>query len=91
MEQQLHIRRMIVFGSRARGEADPDSDLDILVVVEEPETDEVFKFVSGCGFEAGLEAGIIINSVVVSRNDWENGPERSSLLALAIQAEGIPV
>jgi predicted nucleotidyltransferase len=29
-----HLRRMIVFGSRARGDAAPDSDLDIAVIVE---------------------------------------------------------
>jgi predicted nucleotidyltransferase len=28
--------RVSLFGSRARGEADPDSDYDLLVVVEEP-------------------------------------------------------
>lgn len=29
-----HIRRIIVFGSRARGDAEPDSDLDVAVLVD---------------------------------------------------------
>ena len=91
VEQKLHVHEMIVFGSRARGDADPESDLDILLVVEEPETNEVFEFVSGCGFDAGLEAGIVINSTVFSRDEWEHGPERFGLLVLAIKKEGIPV
>jgi predicted nucleotidyltransferase len=30
----FHPRRIVVFGSRARGEADPESDLDLLVEME---------------------------------------------------------
>ena len=29
-----HLRRIILFGSRARGDAKPDSDYDLLVVVD---------------------------------------------------------
>jgi predicted nucleotidyltransferase len=31
---QFHPRRIILFGSQARGEAGPDSDLDLLVEME---------------------------------------------------------
>ena len=32
--ERFHPRRVILFGSRARGEAQPDSDLDLFVEVE---------------------------------------------------------
>jgi predicted nucleotidyltransferase len=32
--QKFHPRRIILFGSRARGEAQPDSDYDVLVEME---------------------------------------------------------
>lgn len=32
--QQFHPRRIILFGSRARGEAQPDSDYDVLVEMD---------------------------------------------------------
>jgi predicted nucleotidyltransferase len=31
-----HIRRIILYGSRARGTASPDSDFDLLVVEDDP-------------------------------------------------------
>lgn len=31
----LHIRRMILYGSRARGDAEEDSDLDLVALVDE--------------------------------------------------------
>lgn len=34
--QHFHPRRIILFGSRARGEAKPDSDYDLLVEMETP-------------------------------------------------------
>ena len=34
--EALHPTRIIVFGSRARGDARPDSDLDLLVIYDGP-------------------------------------------------------
>jgi len=34
-----HLKKMILFGSRARGDNDPDSDYDIPVVLDEVTTE----------------------------------------------------
>jgi uncharacterized protein len=93
LDQRLTGYRLIVFGSRARGDADEESDLDVLVITEEPEKDELFLEISGCAWEASMELGaeVLINTVVASKEAWETGPERLSLLALAVQREGVPV
>jgi len=82
---------VIVFGSRARGEAGEESDLDVVVITREPETYELLMRVSGCAWEAGLGSGMIINSVVFSRAEWEHGRERDSVLVQTVKREGIPV
>lgn len=38
LKRRFHLRRLQVFGSVARGEAGPDSDLDLLVEFEGPAT-----------------------------------------------------
>ena len=88
LHKKLEVSELILFGSRARGDADPDSDLDVLVIVDDlsPELEE---YISDCAWEAGFQNGIVIVPVVFSRNEWENGPERSSLLAEAIKSEGV--
>ena len=43
-------QRVILFGSRARGEAARDSDIDLLVIVDDDTTAE--KLTSKCGYEA---------------------------------------
>ena len=90
IEHKVPLYKTIVFGSRARGDAQPDSDLDVLVLVEHV-TPALRKTISRCAWEVGFEAGVLIQTVVMSREEAEQGPEQSSLLMLAIKEEGIPV
>lgn len=91
ISQRLPLHQMVLFGSRARGDADPDSDFDVLVVLDSPADRSARETVSDCAWETGLEHGMVIVPIVVSRDEWERGPERYSLLAEAIRAEGVPV
>lgn len=91
LKQRLRTFDVIVFGSRARGEADADSDLDVLVLSEEPENANLRTFVSDCAWEAGLGSGVVIASVLMGQEEWRNGLESDSLLALAVRREGILV
>jgi len=83
--------QVLLFGSRARGDADQVSDFDVLVILETSDLREVRKYASECAWEAGFEGGIVIVPFVVSRDRWERGPERYSLLAKAVRDEGIPI
>jgi predicted nucleotidyltransferase len=91
LEERVHICSMIIFGSRARGDAAEDSDLDVLVVIEEKETFDLRMFVYDCAWEAGFGEGIIICPLLFSRDRWENSPERDGALVRTIQEEGIAV
>jgi predicted nucleotidyltransferase len=91
LKERVKLHQVILFGSRARGDAEPDSDMDVLVILDEPRTREVRKVVSDCAWEAGFDAGVVVAPVAVSRDHWENGPERSSLLAMAVREEGAPI
>jgi len=90
IEQDIPLYKTIVFGSRARGDAEPDSDLDVLVLVEHLNP-AMRRTISHCAWEIGFEAGILIQTVVMSRDEAEHGPEQSSLLMLAVKEEGVPV
>jgi len=91
ISERLPLHQMILFGSRARGDGGPDSDMDVLVVLDGPADKRARDIVSDCAWEAGLEQGIVVVPIPVSRDDWENGPERYSLLAEAIRSEGVAV
>ncbi|MFH1378249.1 MAG: nucleotidyltransferase domain-containing protein [Planctomycetota bacterium] len=88
---KVSISGMILFGSRARGDASPDSDMDVIVLVDGIVDRAVRRTVEDCAWSAGFEFGIIVSPVVIRSNEWNDGPMSSSLLFQAVRDEGIAV
>jgi len=63
--------------------------MDVLVVVDQLDA-AVEKAVSEVTWRVGLEHDVVIVPVPTRATNWENGPERSSLLAMAVKADGVP-
>ncbi|MCW5978326.1 MAG: nucleotidyltransferase domain-containing protein [Bryobacteraceae bacterium] len=73
-----HPLRIYLFGSAARGDAGPDSDYDIMVVVPDDASREVRE--SKLGYEALGGLGIAKDILVLRRQNFdEQLPLRSSL------------
>ena len=89
LSQRVAIHKMIIFGSRARGDADPDSDMDVLVILSGQNTAKERNYINDCAWEAGFKHGLVVSPIIVSRKNWEKGPERYSLLAQTVEEEGI--
>lgn len=79
-----------LFGSRARGDADEYSDMDIFMEFET--VDRALKsMVKNAAWEMTLETGIVVTTLLFSRNEIENSPLRSSPIIQVIMEEGVPV
>ena len=89
--ERLPLSRIILFGSRARGDNEPDSDMDVLVVLEGSVSRESEEYVRFCAWELSYENGVVIFPLVVERTEWEEGLTSASLLAVAVGSEGVEV
>ena len=89
--ERLALSRLVLFGSRARGDNDPESDVDVLVVLDGPVSRESEEYVRYCAWELGYANGFVIFPLVVARTEWEEGPSSASPLALAVETDGVDV
>jgi predicted nucleotidyltransferase len=67
--------KMILFGSQARGDARPDSDWDLLVVLEKNgkhDWNDFDKFAYPFE-ELGWDYGVTINTLLYTKEEWDKG------------------
>lgn len=78
-----------LFGSRARGNNRPDSDWDVLILIDSNQiTNEIEdKFRDGL-YDLELESGQIISTFIYSKNYWKNILKYSPLFK-NVNKEGI--
>ena len=67
--------RTILYGSEARGDARPDSDIDLLMLVDKDKLtySDKDRIISPF-YEIELATGIIISMLIMPRKEWENRP-----------------
>lgn len=80
--------KMLLYGSHARGDAEPGSDIDVLVVLRGPVTfEEEIARTSDVIADLSLEHNVVLSRFFVSDELYANG---QSHLASIADREGVP-
>ncbi len=79
-----------VFGSRARGEGGPDSDVDVLVVVASDDL-PVRRRIFDLAYEVFLQTDVLISPLVLSRQGFAAPRQSGRRLAREIERDGVAV
>jgi predicted nucleotidyltransferase len=86
------LRELVLYGSRARGDADEDSDVDVLVVIDDFDVAE-----RGALFEAAYDAGVdgddyvSVSPFVVSTAQAADMRRRERRIFAEIARDGVPL
>jgi predicted nucleotidyltransferase len=80
---------VILYGSRARDDADKDSDYDILVIVNGPVDMALKKEILSNVYPLELETGVVLTLIVYSREQWDSPLYRAMPFHKNVDREGV--
>lgn len=86
----VSVVNLFVFGSRARGDQEEYSDLDVSIEVaslDKEQKEKIYEIV----WEVGFENFMVISPLIFTSNEIENSPLRSAPIVKNIFEEGVRV
>lgn len=88
--------KVILFGSRARGDFEPGSDIDLIVVLDKEGIPRTFKektenFLEINRLLRDLNKRVALDLLVMTRTQWERFVEMNSGFSRELQEKGLPL
>jgi uncharacterized protein len=86
------LRELVLFGSRARGDAHEESDVDVLVVVDALTLDERLEILD-LAYDAGTDEGehLVLAPLVLSTRGAHDLRARGRRIMAEIARDGVPL
>ena len=84
------LREIVLFGSKARGDFDPESDLDIAILVDGLDQETKRKIIDVVA-DVEVKFLVVVSSLVLSWDDFQSLRARERRIALDIENEGVPL
>ena len=85
-----HVSAIWLFGSKSRGESFPDSDIDLLVIIQQL-TPQLRWRIREIAADCSLEYDVLLNTHILAEQEWEKHINQRSTLWREIQQDGIPI
>ena len=82
---------IVLYGSQARNQACPESDIDLLVLLNEDVTAAKKRIIRDTLYEISLAEDSVISTIVRSYDTWNSPISKATLLYKIVQQEGIKV
>ena len=82
--------RVVLFGSKARGDASVESDIDVLTVVRSEDW-KLGDEVRDIGYELEIAHGVVLSIQVMGQRQYQELKARGSTFLEQVEQEGLPV
>jgi len=80
---------IVLYGSRARGDAEPDSDWDLLILIDAPADDQHRQRIRRGLYDIEWDTGQVITSIVHTRGEWNDSLRETTPFHRNVQREGV--
>lgn len=89
---RIHIKSILVFGSRARGDARPDSDLDLAVLVDQ-KTPQLEQTLQDAAYQAmwDFDCEPVISLKVFQKSRFDLAVQKAFSFYRHVMTQGVPV
>jgi predicted nucleotidyltransferase len=91
LRERFSALQVVLFGSRARGEGDAESDLDLLVLTARPLDWRERQALVDALFEIELAHEVVLSPLVVMRDAWQHGPYTVLPIHAEVERDGVTV
>ena len=90
LARDFKLVELRLFGSKARGDSNSESDIDVLIVLEDYDW-EIEKAVSHLCFEINIECGVLLIPVLYSKAEYESDLTKVTPFYQNVRKEGVLV
>lgn len=84
------VESVLVYGSKARGDDRPDSDLDILVLIREGDS-RLKRAVRHAGHRLAVFSDVVPSIMVYTRAEWDLRREHDNPFYRAVMRDGVQI
>ena len=84
------VVRMLVYGSKARGESHPDSDVDVLLNVKN-DADSLKRPLRDIGYELAATSDAVPSILAYTEDEWRERNEKGYPFQRAVERDAVPV
>lgn len=90
LSRRYNLYWLKLFGSKARGDSDTESDIDVVIVLNNVDW-TIEKQVYEMCFYIGLDYDVLISPIIYSSEEINDGRIKATPFFMAVEKEGIAV
>ena len=89
-EMAGNLSRIYLFGSKARGDFQPDSDIDLLVIVRHLSPDARW-LIRAAAADYSLKYDVLLNTHILDQTRWQAIVQYEDSLWREVERDGVPI
>jgi len=89
VRQRFPVAEIVLYGSKARGTDDPESDIDLLLLTSRSLSWRERRAVTEELFDVELKHDVVLSTIIVSREEWFHGPYTVLPIRREIERDGV--